>query len=148
MHSRRCSKNNFESRNRFGFVVCGYYFTKKLHKKPCSKLGLFFSCSELHRSQLEIELKMASLEGADIWGSEDPLAQMEVDSMTTEELRQRRMMIENEIRIFQGEERRIDFETRTQKAAIKENKEKIKLNKSLPWLVANVVEVYPNFQKV
>jgi len=84
---------------------------------------------------------MASLEGADIWGSEDPLAQMEVDSMTTEELRQRRMMIENEIRIFQGEERRIDFETRTQKAAIKENKEKIKLNKSLPWLVANVVEI-------
>jgi 26S proteasome regulatory subunit T5 len=93
-------------------------------------------CSLCHSQK-----KMAALEGPDIWGNEDPLASMETDSMTNEELRQRRTMIENEVRIFQGEERRINFEKRTQQQAIKENKEKIKLNKALPWLIANVVEV-------
>jgi 26S proteasome regulatory subunit T5 len=36
---------------------------------------------------------------------------------------------------------RIRHESNTQREKIKENTEKVKLNKQLPWLVGNVVEV-------
>ena len=79
------------------------------------------------------------LDDADIWGEDD--FGIDVDSLTTAEIRQRRIMIENEIKIIQSEERRITHETRVQKEKIKENLEKIKLNKVLPYLVSNVVEI-------
>ncbi len=40
---------------------------------------------------------------------------------------------------------RISHEHQSQKEKIKENKEKIKLNKTLPYLVSNVIEVIFSF---
>jgi 26S proteasome regulatory subunit T5 len=50
-------------------------------------------------------------------------------------------MIENEIKIFKSEHRRIAHESKVQEDKVKDNKEKIKLNKQLPYLVGNVVEI-------
>ena len=49
--------------------------------------------------------------------------------------------MENEVKILKSEIMRITHEHHSQKEKIKENKEKIKLNKTLPYLVSNVIEV-------
>eukprot|EP00953_Heterococcus_sp_UTEX-ZZ885_P017483 9784-Heterococcus_DN1.PRE.3 len=46
-----------------------------------------------------------------------------------------------EIRIMRSDLDRIRHETNSQREKIKDNTEKIKLNKQLPWLVGNVIEV-------
>ncbi|CAM9172831.1 unnamed protein product [Choristocarpus tenellus] len=61
--------------------------------------------------------------------------------MSSEELRQRMRLLDNEVRIMGSDVDRIRHESNTQREKIKENKEKIKLNKQLPWLVGNVVEI-------
>jgi 26S proteasome regulatory subunit T5 len=43
--------------------------------------------------------------------------------------------------MYNSEIKRLQHETATQKESIKENKEKIKLNKQLPYLVGNIVEI-------
>ena len=50
-------------------------------------------------------------------------------------------MLENEIKVIKNEIMRLNHEHQAQKEKIKENTEKIKLNKQLPYLVANVVEM-------
>jgi 26S proteasome regulatory subunit T5 len=84
---------------------------------------------------------MADLEGDEIWGDAGDDLGIDVEGMTTDDIKQRRIMIDNEISILRSEERRIDHESRVQAEKIKENKEKIKLNKQLPYLVGNVVEI-------
>ncbi len=49
--------------------------------------------------------------------------------------------MENEVKILKSEIMRITHEHHSQKEKIKENKEKIKLNKTLPYLVSNVIEL-------
>ena len=75
----------------------------------------------------------------DIWNDVD--FGIDFETMTTDEIRQRRIMIENEIKIFKSEHRRIAHESKVQEDKVKDNKEKIKLNKQLPYLVGNVVEI-------
>ena len=65
----------------------------------------------------------------------------ETAAMSTAELRQRIQLIDNEVRIFRSDIQRIQHESRGQREAIRENIEKVKLNKQLPYLVGNVVEV-------
>lgn len=82
----------------------------------------------------------------------------EIMSMSSEEIRQyetrcslwrshhtvcyrRTRMIESDVRIMKSEIQRIRHESDSQKEKIKENQDKIKLNKQLPYLVGNVVEV-------
>lgn len=65
----------------------------------------------------------------------------EVSRMTNDELKQRIRLLDNEIRIMKSDINRIKHESSTQIAHIKDNKEKIKLNKQLPYLVANVIEI-------
>ncbi|KAJ8603729.1 hypothetical protein CTAYLR_000236 [Chrysophaeum taylorii] len=65
----------------------------------------------------------------------------EIMSMSSDEIRQRTRMIENDVRIMKSEIQRIRHESDSQKEKIKENQDKIKLNKQLPYLVGNVVEV-------
>jgi len=65
----------------------------------------------------------------------------EIMSMSSDEIRQRTRMIENDVRIMKSEIHRIRHEGESQKEKIKENQDKIKLNKQLPYLVGNVVEV-------
>lgn len=84
---------------------------------------------------------MADLESAAIWGDAGEGIDAEVLAMNNEELRQRMRLMDNEIRIMRTDMERIRHESVTQHEKIKENNDKIKLNKQLPWLVGNVVEV-------
>ena len=61
--------------------------------------------------------------------------------MSTDDIRMRIRLIEEEARMYHSEIKRLQHETAGQKESIKENKEKIKLNKQLPYLVGNIVEI-------
>jgi len=65
----------------------------------------------------------------------------ETRHMSTAELRQRIHLLDNDIRIMRSDLQRIAHESRGQRERIKENQEKVKVNKQLPYLVGNVVEV-------
>eukprot|EP00956_Cyclotella_meneghiniana_P002519 scaffold2883_cov76-Cyclotella_meneghiniana.AAC.2 len=65
----------------------------------------------------------------------------ETSSMSTTELRQRIHLIDNDIRVMKSDIQRIQHESRAQRERIRENIEKVKLNKQLPYLVGNVVEI-------
>ena len=96
------------------------------------------------------------LEGDDIWGEgaggetkqaeesnepSEPLEDDETRMMSISELRQRTHLINNDIRIMKSDIQRINHESRAQRDRIRENEEKVKVNKQLPYLVANVVEI-------
>ena len=73
--------------------------------------------------------------------AEEPLEDDETRHMTVSELRQRIHLLNNDIRIMKSDVQRITHESRVQRERIKENQEKVKVNKQLPFLVANVVEI-------
>ena len=73
-------------------------------------------------------------------GADDDLGE-EIARAGADEIAQRTRMLENEIKVLRNENSRLLHEQQTQKEKIKENAEKIKLNKQLPYLVANVVEL-------
>jgi len=97
------------------------------------------------------------LEGDDIWGDggneeskeetkeeapqEEEVEDDETRHMTIGELRQRIHLIQNDIRVMKSDVQRITHDSRSQRERIRENQEKVKLNKQLPYLVANVVEI-------
>ena len=81
------------------------------------------------------------LEGDDIWGDEAKQEDDETASMSVADLRQRIHLLQNDIRIMKSDVSRIMHESRGQQDRIKENQEKVKVNKQLPYLVANVVEI-------
>jgi len=84
---------------------------------------------------------MADLEGTDIWGDLDAEQEAELAGMSNEDIIQRTRLLENNIRVMVSDQRRIKHETAQMKAKIKENVDKVKLNKQLPYLVGNVVEI-------
>lgn len=61
--------------------------------------------------------------------------------MSTEEIVSRTRLLDNEIKIMKSEVMRISHELQAQNDKIKENTEKIKVNKTLPYLVSNVIEL-------
>lgn len=65
----------------------------------------------------------------------------EVLNATPEEINNRIKLIDNEIKLLKSDSTRLMHEQNDLKAKIKENNEKIKLNKQLPYLVGNVVEL-------
>jgi 26S proteasome regulatory subunit T5 len=75
--------------------------------------------------------------------ADDPMSEIsdEIMRMTTEEIEQRRRLLENECKALKHEETRLRHEQEGTRERIKENTEKIKLNKQLPYLVGNVVEI-------
>jgi 26S proteasome regulatory subunit T5 len=96
------------------------------------------------------------LEGEDIWGdgagaaaneskqedsAAEPVEDEETRHMTVSELRQRIHLLSSDIRVMKSDVQRITHESRGQRERIRENQEKVKLNKQLPYLVANVVEI-------
>ena len=94
------------------------------------------------------------LEGEDIWGDgaapaaneskqedAEPVEDEETRHMTVTDLRQRIHLLSNDIRVMKSDVQRIMHESRGQRERIRENQEKVKLNKQLPYLVANVVEI-------
>mmetsp|Transcript_26043 Transcript_26043/g.34159 ORF Transcript_26043/g.34159 Transcript_26043/m.34159 type:complete len:438 (+) Transcript_26043:125-1438(+) len=81
------------------------------------------------------------LESKEIWGDEAEEIDQEILEMSTEEIRQRIRLLDNNIRIMRSDMQRIAHETNSQKEKVKDNNEKVKLNKQLPYLVGNVVEM-------
>jgi len=71
---------------------------------------------------------------------EDDMAS-EVLNYSTDEIVARTRLLDNDIRIMKSEIVRIQHELQAQRDKIKENTEKIKVNKTLPFLVANVIEI-------
>merc|ERR1712117_518915 len=65
----------------------------------------------------------------------------DVKKMSTDEITARARLLDNEIRIMRSDMMRIQHEMQGQKDKIKENTEKIKVNKTLPYLVSNVIEI-------
>jgi 26S proteasome regulatory subunit T5 len=65
----------------------------------------------------------------------------EVGTLSNDEIRQRIRALDNEIRIMKSDIGSIRHESKQQLDHVKDNKEKIKVNKQLPYLVANVVEI-------
>eukprot|EP00033_Pygsuia_biforma_P001054 GCRY01001201.1.p1 GENE.GCRY01001201.1~~GCRY01001201.1.p1 ORF type:complete len:428 (+),score=124.10 GCRY01001201.1:158-1441(+) len=65
----------------------------------------------------------------------------EILALPADEIVNRARMIENEARMLKNETSRLHHEELSWKEQMKGNEDKIKLNKQLPYLVANVVEV-------
>ncbi len=65
----------------------------------------------------------------------------DIQRMSTDEIVARTRLLDNEIRIMRADVMRIQHEKQNQTDKIKENTEKIKMNKTLPYLVANVIEI-------
>jgi 26S proteasome regulatory subunit T5 len=61
--------------------------------------------------------------------------------MGTDDLGRRVRLIDNEIRILKDDCSRLSLEVGNNQERLKENQEKIKMNKQLPYLVGNVIEV-------
>lgn len=61
--------------------------------------------------------------------------------MPAEDIKQHTQLIENEIRIMRSEVQRINHNMQALKEKVKDNTERIKVNKTLPYLVSNVVEL-------
>ncbi|KAK8383554.1 hypothetical protein O3P69_015782 [Scylla paramamosain] len=72
---------------------------------------------------------------------DDDPAMREVRAMSTDDIVSRTRLLENEIRIMRLEQTRITHEIQNQRDKIRENSEKIKVNKTLPYLVSNVIEI-------
>ncbi|XP_068704690.1 26S proteasome regulatory subunit 6A-B [Montipora capricornis] len=83
---------------------------------------------------------MAALEDKAIWQDGEEVDE-EVLRMQTDEIVSRARLLDNEIKIMKSEIMRINHEQQAMKEKIKENAEKIKVNKTLPYLVSNVIEL-------
>jgi ATP-dependent 26S proteasome regulatory subunit len=117
-----------------------------------------------------IKIKMSDeLEAADIWGdsndqhgqsggsiqestsaqqqqqqeetSQESKEDEDTITMSITDLRQRIRLLDNDIRVMKSDIQRISHESRAQKDRIRDNVEKVKMNKQLPYLVGNVIEI-------
>ncbi|KAG7371938.1 proteasome-activating nucleotidase [Nitzschia inconspicua] len=79
--------------------------------------------------------------GTSTAADQSELEDEETRHMSVGELRQRIHLLNNDIRVMKSDVQRITHESRAQRDRIKDNQEKVKLNKQLPYLVANVVEI-------
>ena len=77
----------------------------------------------------ELEEQEAEILGADI------------TSMSNEDVRMRTRMIDSEVRMLKSEAQRLTHELNSGKERMKDNLEKIKLNRQLPHLVGNIAEI-------
>lgn len=81
------------------------------------------------------------IEQAIFQDSQESQLPAEILNMDAEGITTRNRMIDNEIRVLKEEANRLSLELSGLKDRVKDNKEKIKLNNQLPYLVANIVEV-------
>ena len=65
----------------------------------------------------------------------------EFQGMTADDILRRNRLLDNEIRVLKDESQRLTLDQQSMKEKVKENKEKIKLNNQLPYLVGNIVEI-------
>lgn len=72
---------------------------------------------------------------------QDEELHQEILAATADELMTRVRLLEAEVKVLRSEGQRLSHEKNHMKDKIKENSEKIKLNKQLPYLVGNIVEI-------
>lgn len=79
----------------------------------------------------------------DLLVDEDPLADLpeDIKNATAQEIINKARILENEVKRLASESRDVIQQQNKTKKRIQDNEEKIKLNKQLPYLVGNVVEV-------
>ena len=65
----------------------------------------------------------------------------ELESASLDDVLARSRMLEHELRVLRDESNRLNLECQTERERVRDNKEKIKLNKQLPYLVGHVVEL-------
>src|SRR6056300_376529 len=65
----------------------------------------------------------------------------ELESAPLDDVLARSRMLEHELRVLRDESNRLNLERQGERERVKDNEEKIKLNKQLPYLVGNVVEL-------
>eukprot|EP01137_Pigoraptor_chileana_P021410 Opistho-2@85063 len=83
----------------------------------------------------------ATLESKAIWDDGEEALDEEVLRMSTEEIISRTRLLDNDIKIMKNENTRLQHEQGAMKEKIKDNQDKIKMNKQLPYLVGNIVEL-------
>lgn len=81
-----------------------------------------------------------TLTGSDVWGV-DSAIEAELSGLSVEQITSRIKMLENNIRATVSEKYSVERALMVSEREIEDNKGKIRLNKQLPYLVANVVEV-------
>ena len=74
-------------------------------------------------------------------GEADSGIDPEILSASTQDIINRRRLLENDLRVMRSEFQRLTHEKVTMNSRIKENLEKIENNRMLPYLVGNVVEL-------
>ncbi|CAG0900476.1 unnamed protein product [Darwinula stevensoni] len=84
---------------------------------------------------------MTSLEDKTLWEDMDTSVADEILRLGTDEIIGRTRLLDSEIKIMKSDVMRISHELQAMKEKIKENTEKIKVNKTLPYLVSNVIEL-------
>ncbi|KAJ1663881.1 26S proteasome regulatory subunit 6A [Coemansia sp. RSA 1813] len=86
---------------------------------------------------------MTSLEQAAAAAATDDFNDVdaEIKRLGTEEISSRARLIENETRVLKSDYHRLSHEQNMMMAKIKDNTDKININKQLPYLVSNVVEI-------
>eukprot|EP00009_Paramoeba_aestuarina_P017747 CAMPEP_0201539650 /NCGR_PEP_ID=MMETSP0161_2-20130828/70515_1 /ASSEMBLY_ACC=CAM_ASM_000251 /TAXON_ID=180227 /ORGANISM="Neoparamoeba aestuarina, Strain SoJaBio B1-5/56/2" /LENGTH=436 /DNA_ID=CAMNT_0047947061 /DNA_START=733 /DNA_END=2043 /DNA_ORIENTATION=- len=79
----------------------------------------------------------------DLLGDEDPFADLpeDVKNSSAQEILAKAKMLENDTKRLNNETKSVQHKQKAQQKKIHENVEKIKLNKQLPYLVGNVVEI-------
>lgn len=76
-----------------------------------------------------------------IWDNIEEDLGEDVMKMSVSEIQSRTKLLDNEVKIMKSDAMRISHELQSMKEKTKENAEKIKVNKTLPYLVSNVVEL-------
>jgi ATP-dependent 26S proteasome regulatory subunit len=75
-------------------------------------------------------------------------ARLRVRVGAADDIVRRTRLLENEIRVLKDESTRLGLEQQGNKEKVKDNLDKIKLNRQLPYLVGNVVEVLDQVPEV
>jgi 26S proteasome regulatory subunit T5 len=86
------------------------------------------------------EVTSKTLEDPSVWEDGDRVED-EILLMSNEEITSRTRLLDNDIKVMKSDVMRISHELQSQADKIKENTEKIKVNKTLPYLVSNVIEL-------
>jgi 26S proteasome regulatory subunit T5 len=85
---------------------------------------------------------MATLE--DVMDQAEDDVDQEILAMSAEDILMRVRLLDDECKIMKSEISRMEHETLSMQERIKENNERLKMHKQLPYLVANVVELLDN----
>eukprot|EP00889_Picochlorum_renovo_P001416 jgi/Picre1/28446/NNA_003850.t1 len=89
---------------------------------------------------MDMEAEIFGTEG----GQDEFALPEEFETMSAEDIERRVRLLDNEIRVLRDESNRLTHQKAGLDERIRENKEKIKLNNQLPYLVGNIVEVLDN----